>query len=54
MERQLSSELILDDSSDCDDDIADDLGPIMSFGFPPLRAELVLYIYFMYICRHRL
>jgi hypothetical protein len=40
MKKHLSSELILDDSSDCEEDIADDLEPIMSFGLPPRRAEL--------------
>eukprot|EP00972_Heterocapsa_arctica_P053653 7905626-Heterocapsa_arctica.AAC.1 len=40
MEKQLPSEFILDDSSECVQDIADDLEPIMAFGIPSLRAEL--------------
>eukprot|EP00972_Heterocapsa_arctica_P070179 10367079-Heterocapsa_arctica.AAC.1 len=40
MEKQLSSEFILDDSSACEGDIADELEPVVSFGMPPLQSEL--------------
>jgi hypothetical protein len=38
-EKQLSSDLVLDDSSDCEDHIADDLEPLRSFGIRPLRCN---------------
>eukprot|EP00972_Heterocapsa_arctica_P047597 7020888-Heterocapsa_arctica.AAC.1 len=40
MKKQLSSEFILDNSSAYEDDIADELKPVVSFGMPPLQSEL--------------
>eukprot|EP00972_Heterocapsa_arctica_P069645 10290975-Heterocapsa_arctica.AAC.1 len=39
MKKQLSSEVILDDSSTHELDIVDDLKPVVSFRMPPLQSE---------------